>query len=99
MTRRKRKKRVNKKKIILYITIIIILIATSMLLVYKINNEKQLKQEKMKQENLKQNIINHYNEYVKTNKETDIYTIENSKYIKIGKIGLNQELILEDKDI
>lgn len=100
MTRiRKKKKRVNKKKLILFIIIIVFIMTVSLLLIYKINNDKQLKEEKINQENLKQDIIEHYNQYVKTNKETDIYILDNLKYINIGKIGLNQELTLEDKEI
>ena len=94
--RRKRKKRVNKKKIIIFIIIILILIITSLAVVYKINNKKQIE---LQQEKLKQEISSHYNQYVKTNKETNIYILKNSEYIETGKIGLNQELTLEDTEI
>lgn len=89
----------SKKNKIIYILIISILIIVIMVLTltfYKINkhNQKELRKEKIKQE-----IYKHYNEYVITNKETDIYTLQNSKYIKSGKIGEKQEITLESKVI
>ena len=97
MTRiKKKKKRVNKKKISIFIVIILIIITTSLVVIYKINNEKQIE---LQQEKLKEDINSHYNQYVKTNKEATIYTLNNLDYIETGKIGLNQELTLEDMEI
>ena len=54
------------------------------------------KKEKENQIALKNDIKKHYNEYVKTNKETNLYDSKNNK---IGKIGEGVELTLEDFEI
>lgn len=95
--RKKQKK--NKFKIIFVIILSLLLIGVllgTMLYGYKIHQFEQIKE---RQEQKQMEIVSHYNKYVKTNKEVDIYKMENNKYIKSGKIGLNQELILEDKNI
>jgi len=93
---RKKKRKVNKKKLSIFIIIVLVLITAIFFAYYKINKDKQTE---LNQEKLKQDIISHYNTYVMTNKESDIYILNNKKYIKSGKIGINQELTLNTKDI
>jgi len=99
-TNNKRTNRNKKKKktikIIIATVLVLLLIGLVLLFGYKIHHNKQLEQEK---HNKQAEILKHYNEYVVTNKETDIYKLENNKYIKSGKVGLNQELTLEEKNI
>ena len=90
-------KKVKKYKWILtisFITIIIICIIAGFIV-----RNNQLQNEMLRKEKLKEEILNHYNEYVVTNKNSEIYTLNNSKYQKSGKIVKGQELILEPKDI
>ena len=84
----------NKKPLIIILSLSLVLLAL-LVLGYIINN-KELKE---KQEKLKQDILSHYNQYVITNQESDIYVLNNSKYQKVGKVGKNQELTLDNKDI
>ena len=93
---RKKKKRLNIKKLILFISFLLLIITIIFIIIYKVNNDKQLE---LNKETLKQEIIKHYNEYVITNKEANIYKLNNSKYTKSGKIGINQELVLDKKEI
>lgn len=96
-TNNKRIKKQNKK--IFKITLAILLLSILILLLlygYKIHQNKQLKE---RSEQKQTEILKHYNEYVITNKETDIYKLENNKYIKSGKVGINQELTLEEKNV
>ena len=94
--RRNRRRNKGKKIIIIIICIICLILLISVLFIYKNNKEeKKLKQ----QEELKQEIKSHYNEYVITDKESNLYIIENGKYIKSGKINKDEELTLENKDI
>lgn len=100
-TKKNRKKRTSRKKtkknnrkIIIIILILIVLLSVFLILLYKINCDKIDNQNKQKQD-----IINHYNEYVMTNKESDIYQLDNDKFIKAGKIGNKQELTLDTKEI
>lgn len=95
MSRKKRKKGNNKKNVI-FIIVILILIGIIAAICYKINQDRIVE---MKQNTLKQDIISHYNEYVATNKETSIYSLNNNKYTEIGKIGKDEALTLDKIDI
>lgn len=87
----------NKSNInVISVLIIFILILVLLTFAYKINYNKRYE---AYQNNLKEDIKKHYNEYVKTNKETDIYILKDNKHIKSGKISNNQELSLEKIDI
>lgn len=48
---------------------------------------------------LTNSILEHYNDYVITNKETHLYKKENDNYIESGTIGDDEELSLPDQDI
>ena len=97
--RKKRARRNTAKKshIGIIIAVIIIVVAVILSLVgYKINEDKKLK---LSQEQKQQEITSHYNTFVKTAKETDIYKLNNNRYEKVGKISQNEELSLEDINI
>ena len=92
----KRKRKYNKKRIfITVISIIIILIIMVMLLLKIINNNSNLTSHNIFTDNASK-VSDHYNKYVKTNKETIIYD-ENKE--EVGKIGKDVELMLEEIEI
>ena len=74
----------EKSKKIILLLIVIIIISTIFHLTMMIKNE----------EYNKINISLHYNEFVKTNKESAIYIKENEQYKEAGKISKNIELSL-----
>lgn len=90
----------NKKKLtknqITFILITIILIITIVAICIKLNNDRSIE---LKQNALKQEILAHYNDIVITNKETNIYKLNNNKYSKAGIIKQNEELTLETIEI
>lgn len=94
--RSKRRKKFKKKPIIILLIILLLLSVTGVLLINHIIKENKIEE---KQNNLKKEILSHYNEFVKTTNETDLYKLENGKYIKDGKIGSSQELSLKDTEI
>ena len=87
----------KKKKFIIFIivTILIVLFGVCYYL-YNENIEKQEKERLLKEQELIAQINSHYHEYVKTNKETSLYNVDEKL---IGKIGLNVELSLEKLSI
>ena len=97
MNKRKR----NKKRKMLLIVLILLLIVLSIVLVCRIEYKKakEIEAIEFKQEQLKNKIESHYNEYVVTNKDTDIYELVNDEYTKIGKIKNQEELTLEKIEI
>lgn len=93
---RSKKRKVSNKKNSIFSVITLIIIVLIVLVCYKVNSNRQKELDK---EKLQQDILSHYNEYVITNKETDIYTLTNSEYQKSGKVGKGEELTLDTKDI
>ena len=91
----------KKKKtcFILIIIIIIILIITGSFFLYKNNKKEKKIQYQHQQEKILKEISNHYNKYVITNKNTNIYQKENNKYKKIGTIVKDKKLILKEQKI
>lgn len=87
----------NKIKIVILIIIVIVLVLTFWL-DYE-NKKKENELEKQRIETKIKNINRHYNIYVKTNQETDLYILDNDKYIKDGKVGKEVELTLKTMDI
>lgn len=89
----------KKKKVVLISAIIVVLLIIisiiSVIAIQKHNKEEQKKQE----EQLLQTINSHYNEYVKTIKETTLYKKENDKYIEYGKINKDVNIILDETKI
>lgn len=80
---------------IIFGILIILLLSASFVLTIKYN-KKQLAEERKQ---LVETIKSHYNIYVKTNKETDLYKKDNGNYIKSGKINKNINIVLNDTDI
>jgi len=93
---RKRNKKGKKTKIILILSLLFVSIIVVTAIILKTNYEKN---EELRQEEIKEDILSHYNEYVMTNKEADIYTLSNGKFTKSGKISKGEELTLDTKDI
>ncbi|MBQ2873319.1 MAG: polysaccharide deacetylase family protein [Bacilli bacterium] len=93
---RKRRRKGNTKKKVIFLIVTIILIITISIVCFKINSDriKELKEQK-----LTSDILKHYNEYVITNKESNLYKLENNSYLKSGKIAKEEELILTKKEI
>ena len=87
----------KKKRIIIVLLIIFILliIGGTVVLVQKHKEEERIKYE----EKLLKDINSHYNEYVKTNKKTELYKKENDKYVVSGKISEKVNLMLDKTDI
>ena len=87
-------KKRNKKILLLIVMLFVLMI---MILIYFIIKDKNINLENLKKEQqLIEEITNHYNEYVITNKKTDIY---NAKEEIIGKINSNIELSLVETEI
>lgn len=87
------KRKLKKSKVIVsIITIAVILSGFG----YITCNYIKTNNSKIKKENLIKEINNHYNEFVKTNKETKIYNNNNKE---IGTIGNNIELSLDKENI
>lgn len=95
-TKKKSKKGSKKKIIAILLTIIILILAISSFIIMNYIKEKQLKEN---QDKLQLEISNHYNEYVVTTKETNLYKLENGNYKESGALGENQELSLNDMEI
>jgi len=96
MARRNKGIKRSNKKVIILILIILIIFITLTFTAYKLN---QLRIEKNNREALQKDILSHYNEFVVTNKETEIYILDNNEYKSVGKIGNNIELSLEETNI
>lgn len=82
-----------KKKVIICSLIIIFVISISVGLII-INHQNKIEKMEKGQELLLKEIKSHYNEFVKTNKETILYKKENNKYIEYGKINKDVSIIL-----
>ena len=86
-----------KKKIIILVTILVLIIAlVSSFLIVKNINEKKQKELELKQLEV---VKSHYNDYVVTTKQTDLYKLENDKYVKYGKINKDINLKLKETKI
>lgn len=102
--RKKRKKRNNKKetnnknKFKLIVIIILILIIAVTIGIFCINEHKKNLIEEEQTKEL-EDILKHYNKYVKTNKETKLYILEGDNFVEKGNISENQELELKETDI
>lgn len=92
-----------KKKGILLVFLILIVVSCSVTFIIQNYNKHQLEQQILKKEKEEKELIskitNHYNDYVKTNREAKIYEYKDDKYYEIGKIGKSVELSLEKQTI
>lgn len=88
----------NKKKLLIVIILSLLLVSIVIgLIIYKKYDDN--KKIELNKEKLYQDIVSHYNKYVITNKDSDIYVLSNNEYISSGLISKNQELTLEDIDL
>jgi len=86
----------KKKSIFIICSILFVLLLVTSIILITNYNKKQLEEERKE---LVQTIKSHYNTYVKTNKETDLYKKDNDKYIKSGKINKDVNILLNNIDI
>lgn len=86
MSKRKRK---SKKKLVKLIVFIMLILALVIGIYFIISNSNFHEEEKL-------DTSMYYNEFVRTNKESEIYIKENEEYRKIGLIGENVELSLNE---
>jgi len=91
MTKHRKKHRLKIKNVVLFILFILLIGFGCFFTYYKEEGNKKLK----KQEILGKNIKEHYSEYVKTDKETNLYDI---KHNVVGKIGKDVNLVLTKVD-
>lgn len=94
----------KKSKIILLVIIVLglglSLIGGKLYLNYIENKElEEKKQLEEKQKEIKEKVEKHYNEYVKTTKETKIYSLANNEYIEAGIIASDVNLTLDKIEI
>ena len=86
------------KKIVLLIAILL-LISTGFFCFISYNNKQnEIKKEKEMKVQLEDR-IKHYGNYVITNKETNLYKLENNGYKENGKIGNSVKVILDNIDV
>ena len=93
MVRRKRK--LKKTGLLIIIIFLIMVVALGYIVLKKIKDEKLL-DIITKENNLVESIKSHYNKYVITSKETDLFDKDGNK---IGKINKDINLVLDDIDI
>ncbi len=86
----------------LKIIIVAILSIICMIIFYLNYRDKQitkkLEYERIIEEKIA-DITSHYNRYVKTTLETDLYILKNLEYVKVGRVGESVELTLKNIDI
>lgn len=96
------------KKIVIFIFFFFLLVVGVTL--FFVHKEMELQKEEQRQEELREkeeerrialftDIKDSYNEYVKTNKEAKLYSLNDDNYVEAGLVGKNIELSLEDMDI
>lgn len=85
----------NKKKYFIggILLFLLLCIGIGIVIYKKMDNDKKIE---LNKEKLYQDIVSHYNKYVITNKDSDIYVFSNNEYVSSGKIGKNQELTLDE---
>ena len=88
----KRKRKSQRRKIIMVILLIIVLLIIGYFISMKYNNDNS----HFRNNNSVTKISDHYNEFVKTNKEAKLY---NNKYEEIGTVGKKVELSLAKEKI
>lgn len=87
----------NKKVLIIFLIIIIIIgVTVTSIFIINSNNQKKLEEERKL---LLKDINSHYNEYVITTKDTNLYKKDNNKYVEVGNISKDIKLTLNNTDI
>ena len=94
MRKRKNKKKNNKS--LLLVLILILIIVGVVIVIKSIDDKKQLT---IRNNNLTKTIDKHYNEYVKVNKDADIYIQKSDRYQKVGKVAEGVELTLHNEKV
>lgn len=99
--KKKRKKGKRKLKKWVYVILIVFLLSILFGVYYFYNeHEKSLKKEKEQQEKAKlDEIKSHFNEVVKTSKDTPIYQKEDNKFTEVGSVYQDVTLLLSSDDI
>ena len=99
--KKKRKKGKRKLKKWVYVILIVFLLSILFGVYYFYNeHEKSLKREKEQQEKAKlDEIKSHFNEVVKTSKDTPIYQKEDNKFTEVGSVYQDVTLLLSSDDI
>ena len=95
MRRNKRRRKLKKSGLII-ITIFLVLALVLVYLIYQKIRDNQMLIRKNNEQKLVEKISSHYNTYVVTNKETDLY---DKNYKQVGNIGKNVNLVLADNKI
>lgn len=89
----KKKKRRLKKKVLIFLFLIILSISgVSYYLIHDAKVKKQQEEEKR----IIDNINSHYNKFVKVDKDSKLFIMEQNKYQEAGIVYANQELTLGD---
>ena len=91
----RKRRRIKKKNTFIFILIVLVIVV-SIFVFLKMNNDKNLE---LKRNKLEQDIVKHYNEFVITKRDADIYKLNGDNYTKVGLVGKGQELSLVKKDI
>ena len=90
----------KKTKVVLIISFIIILILILMsFFFYQKEKEIKYKNKLLKDKKVVEKIKNHYNNYVITNKKSNLYIKDNNNYKKIGTVKENKEFTLKKQKI
>lgn len=91
--KKKRKNRSKKNIIILIIIVLVVIIGSGGYFGYSYVKDNRIK---LNKENTIKEINKHYNEFVKTNKESKLYDKDNNE---VGLLGKDVEISLDDIDI
>lgn len=84
------------------VIIVLLILAVTLVLgsfFFSYCKEKEIKKRKEEDKKIVNEIKHHYNNYVKTTKDTYIYIKEESKYKKIGSITKDEQLVLKNQKI
>lgn len=94
-----KKEKNDRQIIILEYLILIIIITMQFLLSYMLDKKIALENERKRQETIYNEIISKYNTYVKAVNDTKLYKLKNDKYIEIGSVSKDTEIVLQKKEI
>lgn len=93
MKKRKKQKRKLKKGALVGILVFLVIVVLILLFVFVFNNDSKTNSGNSNNNN---QVMEHYSEFVKTNKETSLYDEDGDE---VGKIGKDVELTLKDIDV
>ena len=90
------------KKDIIKISIMALILVVSVILLFIFGNKSLISnnvKNTIDEKNHIEDVQLHYNKFVKTKNETNLYLLENDKYVEVGKVGKNVELTLDEVNI